>query len=146
MKIPCQSINSDLKFSNQGTLFVAPLPAPPPMGGGVFDGSGTWTLSNYSVAGWPIDWERDLAVGDQIAVLTDTGYQVVTITAIVVTEDVTTLTVTQDTTEGILVDDQITGVWKVTAAGYPCPPPTGAAEQLAPPTFVDRGGNVKQLV
>ena len=139
MKIPCSSVNSEFKFSNQGTLFVAPLtPTPPPMGGGIFDGSGTWTLSNYTVAGWPIDWERDLAVGDSIAVLTDTGYQVVTIDAIVVGPDVTTLTVTQTTNDGFLVDDQITGVWKVTASGLPCPPPTGAAEGQFTP--VDRAG------
>ena len=138
-KIPCQSINSPIKFSNQGTLFVAPLPAPPPMGGGVFDAS-TWTLSNYTAAGWPIDWERDLAVGDSIAVLTGTGYQVVTIDAIVVGPDVTTLTVTQVTTEGILVDDQITGVWKITASELPCPPPPLApltTDQFKP---VDRAG------
>ena len=112
------------------------------MGGGVFDGTGTWTLSNYDTAGWPIDWERDLAVGDQIAVRTGTGYQVVTITAIDATNpDYTTLTVTQDTLEGILVDDQITGVWKITAAEYPCPEPPAPLVT----TFTDRGGNVKQL-
>ena len=134
MKIPCSSINSEFKFSNQGTLFVAPLdPNPPAMGGGIFDGTGTWTLSNYTAAGWPIDWERDLAVGDQIAVLTDTGYQVVTIDAIVVGPEVTTFTVTQNTNDGFLVDDQITGVWKVTPAAYPCTEPA--------PLITDRGGS-----
>ena len=141
MKIPCSSVNSTVKYSNQGTLFVAPLPAPPPMGGGVFD-TGTWTLSNYTEAGWPIDWERDLEVGDSIAVLTDTGYQVVTIDSIVVGPDTTVLTVTSTTHEGILEDGQITGVWKVTPSELPCPP------SIDPPldTFVDRGGNVKQRV
>ena len=122
VKLPCSSVGAPMKYSNQGTLFVAPLPAPPPMGGGVFDGTGTWTLSNYDTSGRPIDWERDIQVGDTLMVMTPTGSQTVTVDAIAAGAETTVITVTQTAVDGILEDGQPTGVWKVTPSELPCPP------------------------
>jgi len=137
--IPCQAVGTPSKHSNQGTMIVEGLPAPPAMGGGVFDTvGGVWTLSNKSAAGWPIDWERDLGPGDIVHVLTATGSNESTIVSIDATNpDFTALTVTQNTFAGFLVEGQATGVWKSTPSGLPCNPtgpgPAGVTETPTEP-------------
>jgi len=139
MKIPCSNVKSQYKYSNQGSQVVAPLASNIP-GGIIVDGT-TWTMSNTDQAGWPINWARDLAANDVIGVLTDTGWQVATVSTIVRGATQTVFTVVQGGAAppafGVLYDGQPTGVWKVTAAGLPCGPETVTDDA---PVITDRGG------
>jgi len=144
MKLPCGNINSDFKYGLLGALVVAPLPAPAPSGGIVIDG-GNWSLSNWDMAGWPVDWSR-IAVNDVIAILTPTGSQHIKVTSVTVGASATAVVGTQNPPgypplSGFVDTGQITGVWLVTPAMWPCP---GAplllaedevVEELPPPVY-----------
>lgn len=145
MKLPCGNINSEFKYSNLGALVVAPLPAPAPSGGIVING-GAWSLSNDDMAGWPVDWSR-IEVGDIIAILTATGSQHIAVTTVTVGATATAVVGTQNPPgypplSGFVDTGQVTAVWRVTAAAWPCPTVVVQdaiveqdAEPLPPPVY-----------
>tara|TARA_R110000764_G_scaffold114714_3_gene201814 strand:+ start:12927 stop:13295 length:369 start_codon:yes stop_codon:yes gene_type:complete len=119
MLLPTQCVDSLYKYLNQGSVVVSALPAPPPKGGGTFDGT-TWTLSNYDVSGLPVNWERDVAAGDDLFALTSTGNDLGEVVSIVTGSETTVITMLFDTEIGAFEVGQITGIWKVVTAGVLC--------------------------
>ena len=98
-------------------------------------------MSNVDQAGWPVEWDRDIAPGDVIGVSTSTGYQSIEVTTITPGATQTVIVGTQNPVGypgvvGFLDGDQVTGVWKITPAVLPCPPaplpPRDGDEQSQP--------------
>lgn len=119
--MPCASYKATTKSAMIGAFHVAPLASGPPPGGIIVNG-GVWTVSKKDTSGFNIAKNFDrLIVGSVVTIETKTGSNQLTITAIDKTNpNHVVLTGTQSNTVGILNDDQVTGLWHVTAAAQRC--------------------------